>query len=248
MNILNDEEIHLKFLLNSPVYVEGIGNFQVPLLSEIANMTEAYYNSSLSAIFLDKKQLDNQEEVEKYTDFEIISSAALYDSSFRELFFSALNLHFKCKPIMHDRGIIYFTESFDGDIFIDSILTEEKFHYIKKLVSIANSIGKAPEEEYNAGNEIARKLIEKIKKKKAEAMKYEKKKINLHSIISAVGWKAESFDSISKLSIYQLYNGYGRLGIIDNYHYTMTGIYAGTVDAKGIKLPDLNWANIIQQK
>ena len=113
---------------------------------------------------------------------------------------------------------------------------------------IANNISMDEEDEYIAGNERARKFIEQQKKKKAMLAKHKKQTINLRSIISGVGWKAQSFEFISKLNIYQLYDGYGRLGVIDNYHYTMSGLYAGTVDSKSIKLPELNWANIIQLK
>jgi hypothetical protein len=141
-------------------------------------------------------------------------------------------------------GIVYF-----GEFSEDSILTEEKFEYIKRLVRIANNVPeKTEEEEYKAGNERARKFLEKIKKQKEEINKLKKQKINLHSIISAVGWKAQSFDFISKLNIYQLYDGFYRLGYIDNYNYTMTGIYTGNIDGSKIKLPDINWANIIEIK
>ena len=243
MNILNDEEIRLKFLMNLPVRIDGIGEFYAPSLLEIVDMTEVLYNSSLSTIFLDKKKLENQEDIEQYTDFEVVLTSAYFDSSFRELFFNCFNLHFHKEPQLHEEEFIYFDYPSE-----ETILTEEKFNYIKNLITIANHIAPPKEEEYNAANERARKMIEKMKKKNAEAAKYKKKTIDLHSIISAVGWKAKGFDFIRELNIYQLYDGYGRLGIIDNYHYTMTGIYAGTVDTKGIKLPELNWANIIQQK
>jgi hypothetical protein len=81
-------------------------------------------------------------------------------------------------------------------------------------------------------------MIAKAKKKD--------EKINLHSIISAVAWRTVGFNEVLKLTIYQLYDGFYRLGLIDNYHYTFTGIYTGNIDGSKIKLPDINWANTIK--
>jgi hypothetical protein len=155
------------------------------------------------------------------------------------MFFYGLNLHLDTFPILDSSGLIYF-----GEPSVESILTEEKFEYIKKLVRIANNLSEP--EEYVAGNEKARKLIEKIKRNREKSKQPVKQNINLHSTISAVGWKAQSFKFISELTIYQLYEGFNRLGYIDNYNFTMTGIYTGNIDGSKIKLPEINWANIIK--
>jgi hypothetical protein len=140
-------------------------------------------------------------------------------------------------PFLSDEGLVYFDELNE-----DSVLTEDKFEYMKKLTRIANHI---PEPEpYDAANEAARKLIEKIKKNRQNVKVPQK--MNLHSIISAVGWKSQSFDFISKLNIYQLYEGFNRLRFIDDYEYIRTGISTGTFDGSKIKLSDINWANIIK--
>jgi hypothetical protein len=244
MEILKDSDIRLKFLLGLPVQIEGIGNFYAPLVPNIVDLTEGIYNMSLSSLLFDKKHLTEQDGLEEYSNFQILLSVINQDDSFREFFFYGLNLHIDTIPNYHEMGIVYF-----GEFSEDSILTEEKFEYIKRLVRIANNVPeKTEEEEYKAGNERARKFLEKIKKQKEEINKLKKQKINLHSIISAVGWKAQSFDFISKLNIYQLYDGFYRLGYIDNYNYTMTGIYTGNIDGSKIKLPDINWANIIEIK
>jgi hypothetical protein len=242
MGVLNDNAIHLKFLLGLPVYIEGIGNFYAPSLTEIVDLTEENYNMAVSSLLFDKSQLENNEELNEYSNFQVLLSILQADESFQGFFFYGLNLHLDNPPILHPEGIIYF-----GELSKESILTEDKFDYIKRLVRIANNIPeKKAEEEYKAGNERAKKFIEKMKKQREEISKVKKQKINLHSMISAVGWKAESFDFISKLNIYQLYDGFYRLEVIDNYNYTMTGIYTGNIDGSKIKLADVNWANIIK--
>lgn len=242
MQILKNSEIELKFLMGLPVHIEGIGNFHSPLLTNVVDMTEELYNMSISTLFFDKKQLENQDGLDEYSNFEVLSSIIIGDVAFRTLFFYGLMLHLDTEPSIHQDGIIYFGEFCD-----DSILTEEKFDYIKKLVRIANNLSETKkEDEYDFGNDVAKKFYDKIRKKRELAAKVKKPKINLHSIISAIGWKSQSFEFISKLNIYQLYDGYRRLGFIDECNYTMNGIYTGNIDSSKIKLVDLNWANIIQ--
>jgi hypothetical protein len=132
--------------------------------------------------------------------------------------------------------------------FDDLELTEEKWEFIKTVAKIGNFVKESKEEEYVAGNERARKFLEEQKKRKALLAKLKKNKeqINLHSILSAVSWRTTGVKDLLDLTIYQLYDGYFRLGLIDNYHQIFTGIYTGNVDQSKIKLPDVNWANIIK--
>ncbi|MEH7116038.1 hypothetical protein V7128_01265 [Neobacillus vireti] len=241
MKILSDDAIHSKFLLNLPVHIEGIGNFYAPMLTDIVDLTEEYYNMALSTVFFDKSKVE--EDLGEHSNFEVLLYIVNQDDYFRELFFYGITLHIDNSPLIHPTGAIFF-----GEFSQDSILTEEKLEYIKKLVRIANNIPEPkPEEEYKAGNEMARKLIEEIKKKRERKNKVAKQSpINLHSMMSAVGWKAQSFEFISKLTIYQLYDGFHRLRVIDNYDHNIRGIYSGTVDASKIKLSEIDWANIIK--
>jgi hypothetical protein len=242
MQIINDNDIRLKFLLGLPVHIDGIGNFHSPSLNEVVDLTEGLYNMAISAILFDKKNLTEQEGLDEFSNFQILLSVINQDDAFREFFFYGLSLHLDTIPCLHESGLVYFDELTE-----ESVLTEEKFDYIKRLVKIANNIPeKVEEEEYKVGNERAKKFLEKLKKQREEITKVKKQKINLHSIISAVGWKAQSFDFLSNLNIYQLYDGYYRLGYIDAYENTMTGIYTGNIDGSKIKLADINWANIIE--
>lgn len=244
MEILNDNELHLKFLLRQSVYVDGLGYFHSPTLEEIINMTESKYNESISALLFDKSNLEiNNEEIDNYTNFQVLSSLVYNDDHFRKAYFNCLKLHFSKEPKMQEDGYVYFDELSE-----DTVITEEKFEYIKRLVRIANHIAEKKNDDFNAGNAKARKFLKKLKEKEARLAKYKKSNSNLHSIISAVGWKTQDFVSINNLNIYQLYDGYSRFHVLDNYHYTMSGIYAGTVDGSKIKTEDIDWANILNTK
>lgn len=246
MKLLNINDIHLKFLLDLKVPISGIGEFRAPLLKDIVDVTEQQYNSALSSLLFERKYLNaDPEAIKEFTDTQLLAGIIYQDTSYRELFFCACQMHLGKTPSISDDGDIYFDE-----LTNENILTDEKFNYVKHLVKIANNIQEKQEEEDEIipGNEQARKFMEELKKSQELLNKAKKKDpINLHSLISAVGWKTKSFDFINQLNIYQLYDGYYRLGTIDNYHYTMTGISSGTIDGSKVKMPELNWANIIKK-
>lgn len=116
----------------------------------------------------------------------------------------------------------------------DIILTILKIYCI--------SLPKEEKEEFNPANEQARKLMERIRKNRAKAPK-QKSNVDLTSIISAVAWKSNSLtiESVWKLTLYQLYDAFYRLEIIDNYDKKLSAIYAGTIDGKTEKLDKQLW-------
>jgi hypothetical protein len=243
---MNESEIHLKLLANVPVNLEGIGYFQLPTINEMIDMGESTYNQLLSMITFSKEYLNVDSNLNEFSDLEVYSTSIFYDQSFHELVNKAFRLFFK-KDIqvkkLGDVPILYFDELRE-----DTVLTEEKWELIKKIAKIGNFIQDAKEEEYVAGNERARKFLEEQKKRKELLAKVKKNKeqVNLHSILSAVAWRTTGVIDLLEHTIYQLYNGYFRLGLIDNYNHITTGIYTGNVDSSKIKLPDINWANIIK--
>lgn len=240
---LTDDDIRLKLLANVPIEVNGIGHLQLPSLRQVISMNESLHNTYISYLLFSKDSLSEQsEEMNDHSDYEILISFLYHESSFRELFFNVLEIIFGEQP-NYEEGIVYF-----GEFSEESVLTEEKWEFIKKIVKIGNFIeDKKEEEEYDAGNEYAKRFIEKLKRKKASEYKPPPKQ-NLHSMISAIGWKTVGIDKVLDLTMYQLYDAFMRLENIDNYHYTLTGIYTGNIDSKGIKLSDINWANIIKIK
>jgi hypothetical protein len=239
-NKLNENDIHLKLFAGLPIEVDGIGDLRIPTLKEVVQLGEnEYYNYVFHLLFTKKSLSVTNDELDNYSDFEALTLLLLYNTSFKEVFFNGLKYFFNKEPKLEQQyGLVYFDELTE-----DSVLTDEKLLYIQNCLKIAHFI-KEEEEEYEAGNEQARQFIEKLKKKKAKIKV--KPKQNLHSIMSAVAWKTVGIDKILNLTIYQLYDGYRRLENIDNYQFTLMGIYTGNIDAKKIKLPDINWANIIK--
>lgn len=240
---MTESEIKLKLLANIPVHVEGIGDFQLPTIRRVIELGENAYYESLSRVLFSKDQLSSPtEDVAEYSDMDVLKALMFHDISFRSEVFHAFNLFFDKEPHMSENGLIYF-----GELNEESILTDEKWDLIKKIARIGNFIGEKKEEEYDFATEEAKSFWEKLKKKRELASKLKKEEqVNLHSIISAVGWKTNSFFDVLGLTVYQLYDAYYRLSTIDNYNFTLTGIYTGNVDSSKIKLPDINWANVIK--
>jgi hypothetical protein len=110
MQIINDNDIRLKFLLGLPVRIDGIGNFYSPSLSKVVDLTEGLYNTTLSSFLFDKKNLEDQESLNEFSNFQILMSVINQEDSFRELFFYGLSLHLDTTPYLFENGYVYFDE------------------------------------------------------------------------------------------------------------------------------------------
>ena len=150
------------------------------------------------------------------------------------------------EPFLDSMCVFLRTEKFSFDketnFLVDGkIIDNDKWLKICKIVKMQNCVEKRVEEEYNPANEEARKIIEKIKALKKEHPR--KESITFTSMISGISWKSNNVNIIDvwNLTIYQLYDALNRLNLIDNYQFTLSGIYAGTLDGKKIDLKELNW-------
>jgi hypothetical protein len=237
---MNELDIHLKLFANEPIEIKGIGQFQLPTIREVISMGYTSYLEKMSYLLFSKDSLEElNEEIENISDFELMINYNFHAENFRKALSLSFLFFFNNNHKTLDNGLIYFN-NFEEN----TILTEEKWKLIQKIIRTAHFV---PEkEEYVAGNDKAKKLIEKIMKNKKKNEKNQQEgKINLHSILSGIAWRTNGIGSLLDLTIYQLYDGYYRLGVIDNHNYTMTGIYTGNVDGSKIKLLDINWVNKI---
>jgi len=141
---------------------------------------------------------------------------------------------------------IYF-----GEIKDRRIIDGSNFEIIQKLIAKANwiKIEKKNEKEFNPVDERAQAIVDMIMKKRKNAPKI-KEKINLHSIIAGLTWKANgiSLKEINAMTIYQLYMGYFVSQNIDSHYFTLTGIYTGNIDAKNIDMSDISWARKLESQ
>lgn len=228
--------------MGEPILVSDGLHLHVPKLREIIAMSESKYNELLSALLFDKGNIDGLDD-DRLTSFEVLFAYCFHNVEFKNIIFNALKLIFKEEAQMGDDGSNVFFY-FDDSKKIDN----SNFDFIQEVLKRANYIKVDNEPEFNPANSKAAQMIELIKKGKKSKPR-PKETMNLHSIISGLAWKAKDVNifSIFDLTIYQLYNGFYTTENIDNYHHTLQGIYAGTVDGKDIKFDQIHWAKILDK-
>jgi len=236
--VIIENDLNLKLLAGMSIFIENLGILTPLKLRDIITLGELNYNELLSVLLIDKSNIDglNNQDI---NNLELLMVYSYQNQDFREKTLKALKLFLNKEFFMNNEGFFYCD---------DLIINNDSFNYFQYVLKCANHIEiKKKEDEIIPGNERARKFMEKLKLSKQNIKKPEI--INLHSIISGVAWKSNNTNIINifDLTIYQLYDAYHRLENIDNYHYTLSGLYAGTVDGKNINLSNITWSKILKK-
>lgn len=239
---MDEHILEMKLLKGSEIDIYGL-IIKPHTLEEIVDIVglKEYYNL-IGFVSIQKKDINEffrleGEEYEKTSVFQMLL--------FHELLAKYIVDFLKFVTRMDDIHYIQTWNSItveydDRRVVINSKNIDEIVDAILKIYCI--SIPKEEKEEFNPANEQARKLMERIRKNRAKAPK-SKSNVDLTSIISAVAWKSNSLtiESVWRLTMYQLYDAFYRLEIIDNYDKTLSAIYAGTIDSKTAKLDKQLW-------
>lgn len=125
------------------------------------------------------------------------------------------------------------------------VVHRDNFDDIIKIVKFQNYLEQpqGAEEEESVADEEARKLLEHMKKmqekveeKKKQQKEDEEADIDIADIISAVSSKSNSINKLNiwDFTLYQIYDEYARLELIDNYDFSIKAMMAGAkkVDLK----------------
>lgn len=128
-----------------------------------------------------------------------------------------------------------------------TVIHRENFDDIVKVIKLQNYLSQPKQEEEveeNPADEKTRQLMETMKKnrekveakKKAQQQADNNDNIDIADIISAVSSKSNSINKLNvwDLTLYQLYDEYSRLELIDNYDFSVRAMMAGAekVDLK----------------
>ena len=235
MNITIDDELRL--LKGSSFFIDQL-EIKPLTLNEIVEIGYTKYQQMLNVYILELEDIVKEipEEFNEIKIFDLLLNSGVSD--LLENLLSSIYIFFKPNII----------DVINNEIILDDKkINRDNWDYICEIIKMQNCAKRAEKEEYNPGNERARKFIEKLNKMKQELPKI-KSDITLPSMISGVAWKAQNINikNIWDLTIYQLYDALNRLNLIDDYQFTLTGIFAGTVDGKKIDMKKINWIkNII---
>jgi len=238
MDIKIDDELRL--LKGSSFFVDGI-EIKPFTISEIVEIGYEKYHQTMNIFALEVEDIikDIPEELKDVTVFDLFLKSGLQELF--EGFIGAIGLFLRIENI-NEFGI---DEDFNVIVSKNRKINRDNWGNICKIIQMQNCV-KREKEDYNPANEQARKIIEKIKALKRENPI--KESITFPSMISGIANKSNNLNilNIWDLTIYQLYDALNRLNLIDNYQFTLNGIYAGTVNGKEINMKDINWMNIIK--
>ncbi|KAF6630502.1 hypothetical protein H6F38_13790 [Paenibacillus sp. EKM208P] len=234
---MDDLDIHFKLLGGRPIYIEQAGYLTIPPLEKIVDINMSLYNSFLASLLIDKSMIKSDLD-NNVTNFDIFYANCYHNEEFKANAFAAIFLFFSESPTLKESDDSVYIEIGKGQI------NHSNFNIIQKIIRLGNNVEIQNEPEFKPANSRAKKMIEMILKNRAKQPKV-KEKIDLHSIVAGLAWKDNglSLFDLYKMNIYQIYNGLYVSNNIDNYHHTITALYAGTLDGKSIKMADIHWAN-----
>ncbi|MBT2759850.1 hypothetical protein [Paenibacillus sp. ISL-20] len=240
---MNQEDIELRLLANLPIPLDGAGFVNIPSFRTVVETGLSAYNSCLAYLLIDKDSLQNPVHP-SVSNFDIFFTNCYHSEEFRNAAFAALKLFFR-----YNTELISNQEEFYIQVGEKLRLDNSNFELFQKIVQLANNIKITKGPEYKPGNSKAQEMINMILKNRKKQPK-PKDKIDLVSMVSALAWKQNGINifNVFDLNIFQIYNAFHVTNNIDNYHHTVTAIYAGTIDGKNIKMSDIHWANKIQEE
>lgn len=240
MDIKIDDELRL--LKGSSFFVDGI-EIKPFTIGEIVEIGHEKYQQMMNIFALEIEDVikDIPEELNGITVFDLFLRSGLQELF--EGFIGATSLFLR----IENTNDFAIDEEFNVVVNKTKKINRDNWSNICEIIQMQNCVKREKSEDYNPANEEARKIIEKIKALKRENPI--KELITLPSMISGIANKSNNLNilNIWDLTIYQLYDALNRLNLIDNYQFTLNGIYAGTVNGEKINMKDLNWMNIIKK-
>jgi hypothetical protein len=173
--------------------------------------------------YIDK--IRGTEQYGDFTDYDFIRLFIKEDEDIKNSIYSCLEILFKTNNIKYN----YKSNLLEID---DIEIILEDFIKIQNIIKLANGVEVSEKEErYKPANDMARDILEKIKKsnKKINEVK-SNKDTNFSDIVSYVGARSRntSLIDIGNLSIYQIMNQYKRLQVIDKLDLQQKLLLAGS--------------------
>lgn len=235
---MNIEDAKIKLSANLPVDIGNLLYHPTPFKT-VAEVGWSIYNHYLSLLLIDKESMEKAID-ERISNFDIFYANCYHNQEFRDVAFSALRLFFMDEPKMIEED----SRVFFGFSTSKKTLSHSNFDNFQKILRLAHNLKESKEKEFDAANSTAQKMIDMILKNKSKRPP-KKEKIDLNSIITSLAWKPNGISilNIYDLNIYQIYQGFFVTNQIDDFYFTLSAIYAGTMDGKKINMSDIYWAN-----
>lgn len=213
----------------------------IPTVEEILDDEDGYYSALslvVSAPIDFMVQLDDFGiDFSKINDYELF---LLMFTALRELdthlLFGNLDLS-KFDFEEPDDGRPPFLFDQENDIVIDRII-----HAM--MASALRKVNHLERDKRKPGNEEARKYMIERARAKLKRQKNRKMDSQLESLIVAMVNTEQykyDYETTKNLTIYQFNESVRQIVSKIDYEHKMNGVYAGTIDPKGLKPDELNW-------
>ena len=221
-----------------PLDLVGIGRIKSPKLIEIADISYYVYAQYVSCLrmtpsdYIEDFKIEDP-DINLYTKFDLI----LYDSNFRNMIKNALNFFFvedfewfdEYKSFLYTEEIV--RENGDTELLAKGIINSKNYYDVLDIIlqrvhitpdnTVVTDITKIK-------NKRGLKIYKRLQKVKREFKKSSggNPDLSLPNIISSVAVRSLSLNWINiwDITIYQLFNEFERLQIIDQYDIASTQV------------------------
>ena len=232
---------------NDIPFIEAQIIIHQPILKEIAYIGEENFYLGCELLTFSKDSLKEQDKIglENRSDFDILMSVVEQNQISKTCLLSILTLIFPTYKIDMGGGVIVLMDE-NGVQYIRA----EHFDALKQIITEMFCLNRknADGDDYNPGNEAARKMAERFRKarqKKAEMRGEDTSKINILSryiSILSVGLGID-INELMNYTVYQLFDVFERFELKMSFDYYVQAKMAGAKDLEEVD----NWMKDIHQ-
>lgn len=233
---MDDLDLKLKLISGEPIKIDGFGEVKPMTIREIIGRGYMNYLARLNIFVIEIDDLLGDEADKQELGLNVFDILVQHaGEEVKNELVKSLELFLNdTVKVIPRTGIIIIGE--------DSIIDRNNFDKIREAIKWQNGLKKFKEEESEAdATDEARKILDKIKKANEIKKKYKKDDedgegdLDLSEIISAVSSKSHSINKLNvfDLTLFQLYDEFNRLELIDQYDIGIKSMLAG---AKNVKL------------
>jgi hypothetical protein len=221
----------LQLMSGTPLVFDGLDICILqPSLKDIAFLGESFFYTGLSYFLISKERLSLDADISDFDLFMyVINQNQEIQQRISDIFI--LTIQDIDKISFYDNFIIIKTAGHE------CIIDEPKFLIIKetyKQIFCLDSSTSSVSSDYNPANEAARKIAEKLNKRKYLLSNKEEKKdasifTNLISIL-AIGSNSLNISECLNLTVFQIYNLIKRFNLHTQYHMQIQALMQGAKD------------------
>lgn len=238
------EHLKLKLLAGLPIEVPNVGEIKPKTLKEIINHGYDKYVTYLNFFSFTKEDFIKSEYLDEVKLPLFTLLLAFSDDEFKTYMKEAIHFFTGIEVEILLEQLLVIPKKNNPNFLISS----ENFEDFRQVIRWQNGLDDEtnPTGDLKFKNDRTRKIAEKLKKSQAEVDKQKRKEgkgdLDFSDIVSAIASKSFSLNKITvfDLTMYQVYDEYKRLDLIDNYQLSIQAMMLG---AKGDNLK--HWSSKI---